>query len=101
MSKGKKNEPNTKGSTVHNESADRDGIPGLARPGRVRRDNGPTVRFRPMRNGLGLIAQLPDGSSIVRWDQKHFAVPVPRFQAVDREWNVIAEGSTILDVLAD
>lgn len=42
---------------------------------------------------------LPDGRTVIQWDQRHFAVPVDRYELVDREGRTMTTGATLADVL--
>ena len=60
-----------------------------------------TLRFKPMRNGQGESALLPDGRTVFRWDPKRFEVDIAgrRYQVDDREGRTIATGATLAEVL--
>lgn len=60
-----------------------------------------TLRFKPMRNGQGESALLPDGRTVIRWDPSRFEVDIAdrRYQVDDRDGKTIARGATLAEVL--
>lgn len=61
------------------------------------------IKFRPMSNGQGRMAQLPNGGKVFDWDEKHFApgkAPM-RFQRIDVAGDTVAEGPTLRDVMPE
>lgn len=57
------------------------------------------LRFKPMRNGQGQSALLPDGRSVIQWDPAHFAVPGDRYELLDRQGRTVAKAATLAEVL--
>jgi hypothetical protein len=58
-----------------------------------------TLRFKPMLNGQGQSAMLPDGRTVIQWDERHFAVPIDRYELLDRQGCMIATGATLAELL--
>ena len=61
--------------------------------------NDMTLRFKPMRNGQGQSAMLPDGRTVMQWHPAHFAVTGDRYELCDRDGRRIATGATLAEVL--
>lgn len=57
------------------------------------------LRFRPMLNGQGLSATLPDGHVVIQWDQKHFAKKIEKYELLDREGRSLQRSDTLADVV--
>lgn len=57
------------------------------------------LRFKPMRNGQGQSAMLPDGRMVMQWDPAHFAVEGDRYELVGRDGRTISTGATLAEVL--
>ena len=58
-----------------------------------------TLRFKPMRNGQGQSALLPDGRTVIQWDPAHFAVQGDRYELLDRQGRTVAKAATLAEVL--
>ena len=58
-----------------------------------------TLRFKPMRNGQGQSALLPDGRTVIQWDPKHFAHEGERYELLDRHGRTVAKAATLAEVV--
>lgn len=56
-----------------------------------------------MTDGMGFVGELPNGEVVLQWDVSLLSDDDPRdrFQRVDAQGNVLAQGWTLDDVLSD